>query len=342
MSTNPDFSRVLVVRHPSEDGEFLEFKVSDVSPLPAITATFTALTATGRFASEQWFPDGTSSRLRFTAENWTRIVGTGSYLYEGSTVVLTLIYDRMWPTEPSGADLAYFSQGGGIGQPTSPNRQEEREPVRSQGSGFILPSRRVVATNYHVIEGAERVEVLAHESDDWVPVTVGPMDRANDLALLTLPDDFEIDVDAVSYGVWTGQEVTLGAEVHVIGYPMSDVFGSSVRFTSGTISALVGLNDDPRLLQFTAPIQPGNSGGPLVDTRGRVMGVVVSTVNSGLFLEETGIVPQNANFAVKIDYLMLLAGNHFRALPVPSMEDLLPHEVAARFGAWVVQIRATR
>ena len=89
--------------------------------------------------------------------------------------------------------------------------------------------------------------------------------------------------------------VTLGA-----------LLGTQPKYSDGSISSLYGIDDDPRIIQINVPIQPGNSGGLLLTTEGKVVGIVVSALNAKYFIEEMGILPQNVNFAVKADYLVTL------------------------------------
>jgi S1-C subfamily serine protease len=87
--------------------------------------------------------------------------------------------------------------------------------------------------------------------------------------------------------------------VIVVGYPLGGLLGSGPQVTTGNVSSLIGPGDDTRALQFTAPTQSGNSGGPLLDSDGAVVGVVSSKLNAVRVHEMTGDVPQNVNFAIK-------------------------------------------
>jgi S1-C subfamily serine protease len=91
-----------------------------------------------------------------------------------------------------------------------------------------------------------------------------------------------------------------------------------VKYTSGDINALSGLHGDQRLMQVSLPIQPGNSGGPVALDDGRVVGVVVSSVNLEYVFKNSNTLPQNVNFAVKADYLRILAKNNGLRLPTGS------------------------
>ena len=94
--------------------------------------------------------------------------------------------------------------------------------------------------------------------------------------------------------------VRLGEGIEAFGYPLTDVLAKSGNFTLGNVSALVGMGEDSRYLQISAPVQPGNSGGPLLDQNGNVVGVVSAKLNAlRLMLATNGDIPQNVNFATR-------------------------------------------
>jgi len=95
------------------------------------------------------------------------------------------------------------------------------------------------------------------------------------------------------------EKLQIGQEVFTLGYPVPTLLGSTVKYSEGTISALGGYDDKDFLLQISVPVQPGNSGGPLVTNTGEVVGVVTATAAIGQFLKQTGSLPQNVNWAVK-------------------------------------------
>ena len=100
--------------------------------------------------------------------------------------------------------------------------------------------------------------------------------------------------------------VNPGQGVFTVGFPLGDIMGSTPRYSEGAISALYGLDDDPAQFQISNPLQPGNSGGGLFNKNGELVGIVVSGLNAKLFSDYLGIVPQNVNFAIKINYLTAL------------------------------------
>jgi S1-C subfamily serine protease len=111
--------------------------------------------------------------------------------------------------------------------------------------------------------------------------------------------------------------------VFTIGYPEPEVQGVEPKLTRGEINSLAGLRDDPRKFQISTPIQPGNSGGPIVDELGNVLGIVESSLDAGKTFVATGGLPQNVNFAVKISYARVLLET-ISALKLPSPSVVSP------------------
>ena len=145
-------------------------------------------------------------------------------------------------------------------------------------------------TNNHVTEGCLKVAIQGNEA------TVVSADKRSDLALLR-------SIGTIgSVAQLRQQRVRVGDEVSVAGFPLSGIL-SGFNFTRGNVSGLSGLGGDTRLLQISAPIQPGNSGGPLMDSAGNIIGVVVSKL-SWKALSITGDIPQNVNFAINSNSLI--------------------------------------
>ncbi|MCH7708023.1 MAG: trypsin-like peptidase domain-containing protein, partial [Myxococcales bacterium] len=91
-----------------------------------------------------------------------------------------------------------------------------------------------------------------------------------------------------------------------IGYPATTILGTEPKYTDGTISALSGPGGEASFMQTSVPVQPGSSGGPLLDEYGRVVGIITSTAAILPFISATGALPQNVNWAVKAEFASLL------------------------------------
>jgi S1-C subfamily serine protease len=124
-----------------------------------------------------------------------------------------------------------------------------------------------------------------------------------------------------------------------MGFPLPGALGTEVKYTSGDVSALSGAEDDKRVIQISAPIQPGNSGGPLALSDGRIVGVIVSSLNFRFALKSSGSLPQNVNFAVKSDYLRILAANS--GVDIPDDLKVIGSPVD-HVGAFTVQVICTQ
>ena len=100
-------------------------------------------------------------------------------------------------------------------------------------------------------------------------------------------------------GLMRSEDVELGEDVLVAGYPYGEVFSNTIKVTKGIVSANRGLGDDTGQFQIDAAVQPGNSGGPIYDENGNIVGVVVSQLNKMKFAKATGSIPENVNFGIK-------------------------------------------
>ena len=152
------------------------------------------------------------------------------------------------------------------------------------GTGFYVSAEGHILTNAHVVEGCQSV-IAQQLGKAGQVVRIIRRDPTNDLALLLATNKSD-NVPALKAEVRTGESIA------VYGFPMVDVLPSTV--TLGNVTANAGVGDDTRMLQLSAPVQVGNSGGPLLDQFGNVVGIVIAKLRS-----YRGDVPQNINFAVK-------------------------------------------
>jgi S1-C subfamily serine protease len=161
----------------------------------------------------------------------------------------------------------------------------------SSGTGIAVSTEGHILTNSHVVHGAKFVSVTF--GGEVLPATVVREDAQNDLAILkverrTIPLAFRDD-----------GRIRSGDPVTIIGFPLSAILSKEPHVTTGSVTALSGIKDDARFLQVSAPVQPGNSGGPVLDDSGRVIGVTVAQLDALKLALVTGTVPQNVNFAIK-------------------------------------------
>ena len=180
------------------------------------------------------------------------------------------------------------------------------------GSGFFVSKTGHVITNQHVVGNCKKVTV-GDKADKQVEADILEMDRRNDLALLKISSlkmastetksliqklGIEI-VPLASAGLLRSDDLELGEDVLVAGYPYGEIFSDTIKVTKGIVSANRGLGDDTGQFQIDAAVQPGNSGGPIYDENGNVVGVVISQLNKMKFAKMSGSLPENVNFGIK-------------------------------------------
>ena len=187
-----------------------------------------------------------------------------------------------------------------VGRGTPP--PVEDQPVGRYGSGFFVSSTGSTVTNLHVVDDAEEV-VVRLQDGTWVQMTVLVGDASNDLALLAPQDEIQVER---WFRLGQFKDCKLGDHVWVAGYPLTSILGSEPRLTDGSVSAKTGLSSDPTRFQVSAPIQPGNSGGPIFRDDYKVVGIATEKLSDLYAVEKTASIPQNVNFGVKVEYLNLL------------------------------------
>jgi hypothetical protein len=214
----------------------------------------------------------------------------------------------------------------------------------SSGTGFIVSRTGVVVTAYHVIADTDIVQVHVPGRPNPYNADVLRGDPVNDLAVLKIRDfPQSTDLNSEPPFALSSSPVRVGQTCFTLGYPLAAVLGTTPRLASGTINSTLGVRDDPRALQISNPIQPGNSGGPLVTEEGFLVGVVVSGLDAKLFLDKAGILPQNVNFAIKTAYLRPLLDDIQLVLRERSPLQGLPlDKQVERITAFTVQIVAMK
>ena len=165
----------------------------------------------------------------------------------------------------------------------------------STGTAFSVAPQLLV-TNHHVITGCSKLSVVTPEGRRAASVVSA--EASIDLALLRV-----FGMRGAVASLRTPRSVALGETISVFGFPLAGTLSSSGNFTGGLVSSLQGLRNAAGDIQITAPVQPGNSGGPVLDASGLVVGVVQSKLDAVRAAALTGDMPQNVNFAVSLDVL---------------------------------------
>ena len=171
---------------------------------------------------------------------------------------------------------------------------EASEP-RGFGTGFFVTEDGYLVSNHHVVKGSKSVFVKTQAG--IIPAKVVSTDSQNDIALLKVEGSFK-PLPLVS-----SRDAKLGATVFTLGFPNPELQGISPKLTKGEISSLSGVQDDPRHFQVSVPVQPGNSGGALIDDTGNVIGLVSARLNEFVSLASSGTLPQNVNYALKSSFV---------------------------------------
>ena len=173
------------------------------------------------------------------------------------------------------------------------HERDQRPPPGTSytGSGFAVDARHIL-TNAHVVEGMTKVDVASDHLS--APAEIVFVDPRNDIALLRVTDK---PLPAACTFRETF-DIHLGEDVVVLGFPLQGLLGSGPQATTGNVSALCGIGNDTSVMQFSAPIASGNSGGPILDQSGQVVGLVYSSLNKER-LRDGGVNAENINFGVK-------------------------------------------
>ena len=211
------------------------------------------------------------------------------------------------------------------------NKKQDEKAIY-QGSGFVINNNGYIVTCNHVVDGKSKI--TAQIGEESVPLTLVRADKKNDLAVLKSEKKFESFLSFCR-----GKDIRLGDHCIALGFPLQGILSNEVNITSGQVSAMSGPGNDIRLLQITAPIQPGNSGGPLLNVHGDVCGVIVSKLNALTLAQATGDIPQNIGFALNYQLLkMFLDANGIEYSDRGNDENLTDADIANKYKSSVVLI----
>jgi S1-C subfamily serine protease len=290
-----------------------------------------ALIAKADLGTPRRLPDGSMAVTGFLMQAFdckaktTVILSADSYDAAGNLVGVYAPPEekldvQSYPEGSTGALMAKYAC-----DPDHITQKAEAEGGTFVGTGWLGPKGYLITAN-HVVEGATKLE-LAYDGKVVGQAELVVADPANDIAILKpiLPGAPHPIIP------FAAASARLGERVFTLGYPAPDVLGMALKMTSGEVSAMSGNDvasgrmDDARLLQVSIPIHSGNSGGPVIDSQGRAVGIVISKMN------KTGEdeVAQNVNYALKIGYVRSLMAElpvletPAAATPRPSLSALV-------------------
>tara|TARA_R110002020_G_scaffold17804_10_gene63146 strand:+ start:23185 stop:24732 length:1548 start_codon:yes stop_codon:yes gene_type:complete len=181
-------------------------------------------------------------------------------------------------------------------------KKESENSIFATGSGFIINQNGIIATNAHVIENADKIEITIKDdlSEQIYIAKVLLKDENNDVALLKIDDSKFSSFNSLPYKLIENTEI--GENVFTIGFPLNSIMGNNYKVNNGIVSSNTGISDDIRHYQISVPLQPGNSGGPLFNENGDIIGITSSRLNG----KAIGTSVQNVNYAIKSAYILNL------------------------------------
>lgn len=182
----------------------------------------------------------------------------------------------------------------------------------SSGTGFAISNSGYIVTNYHVIEDAKNIFVKGIDGnfDTKIKANVIVIDKNNDLAIIKLNNGFTIR-NAIPYLIYE-KNIEVGTSVFALGYPLRAAMGDEVKLTNGIISANSGFQGDITKYQISVPVQSGNSGGPLINSQGYLVGVVNAKLTN----------TDNVSYAIKSTYLLSLISSLPNNITLPKINLL--------------------
>ena len=200
-------------------------------------------------------------------------------------------------------------------------KQNTIETIKAaSGTGFYVSGKGHIITNHHVIDGCQEMKV--HSKGRTFNTIRIAADSQNDLALLkikaTPPHVFSLSKD----GAFPLQDII------VAGFPFGDRVSSTLKFTKGIVSSVAGLGNNYSEIQIDAALQPGNSGGPIIDDYGNVIAVAVSKLDMKKILKDYGVIPENTNFGIKVSAVKNLLQGNGVSLKSPNSEVISKAELS--------------
>jgi serine protease Do len=210
--------------------------------------------------------------------------------------------------------------------------QPDGPVIGSQGSGFVFTPKGHLLTCAHIIKGTDVATIWLNGTR--YPAKVLATDTNLDVALLQVAGQ-----KPFKHLTFAPNKIyRMGQEVFTMGFPLVEILGTSPRLNKGLVSSTVGMEDNPKQIQISAEVQPGNSGGPLLDADGAVIGLVIATLNPmNVLIRSGGSLPQNVNFGIKNDAIWEFVRGAGVELPAPDGKPIIDGFESARDSLAIVR-----
>lgn len=172
--------------------------------------------------------------------------------------------------------------------------KNSKKTEKSSGTGFAITSNGLIVTNHHVVNEANKITVRGVNNDfnRTYSAKLVISDKNNDLAIIKIDDYSFSTLGVIPYTI-NPSVSNVGESIFVMGYPLRATMGDEVKLTNGIVSSRTGFQGDVTSYQISAPVQPGNSGGPLFNSKGQLIGII----------NAKHLGAENASYAVKSSYL---------------------------------------
>lgn len=287
-----------------------------------LKATFVATGAPGIYMASDWLME---NKLPSNGDFFMTFDAANMSLYETSSDIgadflkIFPAYDTSEGTI-SAQDAAKIADSNeGVNGENNGSSANSNNQWKGSGSGFFISQNGYIATNFHVVNGMTTFQAEYYQGGQkyTYPAKVVITDESNDLAILKITSpEFKMN-GTIPYALTTKTK-DVGTEVFTLGYPLTFLMGEEVKYTKGEISAKSGFQGDIRTYQISVPITNGNSGGPLFDYMGNVVGITSSGLQKGL--------ADNVNYAIKAIYLQTLVDASQETITLPDGINLTSKE----------------
>jgi S1-C subfamily serine protease len=300
INQNDNWQTLAIIKDSSSlTREFIEINLQQGDfPKYAITAEFTKASNGLIYLSKQTSLDGSTLNENFVWDNKLgMLTSEKTEFYKGNKFTTKRFYLKTYPK--------------------SENVIGSKAIEKSSGTCFAISKDGYFLTNFHVIENGGSVSIVLKDKLEVkeFKAKVVLKDETNDIAVLKITDSNFIHFEKIPYRLTENSKI--GESIFTMGYPISNIMGENLKYTDGSISSLSGIKDDIRYYQISVPIQPGNSGGPLFNKNGDIIGITTAKLNS----QAVGVEIQNVNYAIKAAYI----NNVLKMLPIRP--DIISSEI---------------